>query len=357
MLLTGPPEASAPARAAGFFLAKILYRDRSGTITMTLRNNGNASQWGVQDCVAELRKLRLESLESRKRLEHPPRLPSRKILAGIVDQLGAALYPHRLGKHDLSAEAVDYFVGHTLSGALSDLYRQVRLELIFRAEQQGQSIDSDLRAEAVIHRFTARLPAIRALLDTDLQAAYEGDPSAANIDEVLVCYPGLTAVIHYRLAHALHELGVPLVARVISEISHSATGIDIHPGAQIGNSFFIDHGTGVVIGETAVLGRHVRLYQAVTLGAKRFTADENGILAKGYPRHPIIEDHVVIYAGATLLGRITIGAGSVIGGNVWLTHSVPPGSRITQAQAHQEQRATASALKSASTDPQRPELN
>jgi serine O-acetyltransferase len=166
----------------------------------------------------------------------------------------------------------------------------------------------------------------------------------------------LTAVVHHRLAHALHELGVPLVARIISEIAHSATGIDIHPGAHIGNSFFIDHGTGVVIGETAILGKHVRLYQAVTLGAKRFTEDENGVLVKGYPRHPIVEDNVVIYAGATLLGRITIGAGSVIGGNVWLTHSLPPGSHITQAQAHAEQPSKVS-IQSSPVELQRPELN
>ena len=148
--------------------------------------------------------------------------------------------------------------------------------------------------------------------------------------------PALPPVIHHRLAHQLYRLGAPLVARVIAEIAHSATGIDIHPGAQIGESFFIDHGTGVVIGETAVIGRHVRLYQAVTLGAKRFDKDENGILVKGNARHPIVEDDVVIYAGATILGRITIGQGSTIGGNVWLTHSVPPGSHVSQAQVRSE---------------------
>jgi serine O-acetyltransferase len=320
-------------------------------------SSNSGSQWGIEECVGALSKLRLEALENRRRLEKPPRLPSRKILSGIVDQLGAALYPLRLGKHDLNSEAVDYFVGHTLSGALNDLYRQIRLELNFTAEQQGQGVDPETQAHAIVHRFAAELPRIRALLDTDLQAAYEGDPSARNIDEILVCYPGLTAMMHYRLAHVLHELGVPLIARIISEIAHSATGIDIHPGAQIGNSFFIDHGTGVVIGETAILGNHVRLYQAVTLGAKRFTEDENGMLVKGYPRHPIIEDKVVIYAGATLLGRITIGAGSVIGGNIWLTHSVPPGSYITQAQVNQEQHNAVSVATTLSTDQQRPELN
>jgi len=149
---------------------------------------------------------------------------------------------------------------------------------------------------------------------------------------VLVCYPGIQAMIHYRLAHVLHGLGLPLIARMITEIAHSATGIDIHPGAQINESFFIDHGTGVVIGETTIIGKHVRIYQAVTLGAKRFPTDEEGHLLKGNARHPIVEDDVVIYAGATVLGRITIGRGSAIGGNVWLTHSVPSGSNITQAQ-------------------------
>ncbi|MCY1292537.1 Serine acetyltransferase [compost metagenome] len=153
---------------------------------------------------------------------------------------------------------------------------------------------------------------------------------------MLLCYPGVLAVIHHRLAHHLYRAGLPLLARISSELAHSATGIDIHPGAQIGHSFFIDHGTGVVIGETAIIGNHVRIYQAVTLGAKRFAADESGQLLKGQARHPIVEDDVVIYAGATILGRITIGKGSVIGGNVWLTRSVPPGSNVSQANAQQQ---------------------
>jgi serine O-acetyltransferase len=302
-------------------------------------NTHKANHWGVEKCVSELRQLRLQSLQSRKRLEHPPRLPSRKALTAIVDKLGAVLFPHRLGQPDLNQEAVDYFVGNTLSGALADLHQQILLELTFIAEQQSVEPDPYLQAETIIHQFTGQLPEVRALLDTDLQAAYEGDPSAHNIDEVLVSYPGISAVIHYRLAHVLFGLGVPLVARIITEIAHSATGIDIHPGAQIGESFFIDHGTGVVIGETTVIGKHVRLYQAVTLGAKRFSVDDNGILVKGYPRHPIVADNVVIYAGATILGRITIGHHSIIGGNVWLTHSVPPYSQIIQAQVSDEQLA------------------
>jgi serine O-acetyltransferase len=153
---------------------------------------------------------------------------------------------------------------------------------------------------------------------------------------VLICYPGIEAMIHHRLAHQLYSLGVPLLARIVAEKAHGQTGIDIHPGAQIGPGFFIDHGTGVVIGETALIGRNVRLYQAVTLGAKRFATDDDGHLQKGGARHPTVEDEVVIYAGATILGRVTIGRGSTIGGNVWLTRSVPPGSRIAQASTRDD---------------------
>ena len=177
---------------------------------------------------------------------------------------------------------------------------------------------------------------MRLLLDADIRAAYAGDPAAKSLDEIIFCYPGVSALIKHRLAHELYLLGVPMLARIVAEIAHSQTGIDIHPGAEIDQGFFIDHGTGVVIGETARIGKNVRLYQAVTLGAKRFDVDENGALEKGKPRHPILEDDVVIYAGATVLGRITIGRGSTIGGNVWLTHSVPPGSNITQAKARIE---------------------
>ena len=196
---------------------------------------------------------------------------------------------------------------------------------------QGVNEADHEQAINIARQFATQLPVIRRLLDTDIQAAFEGDPAARSPDEVLVCYPGILAIIHHRLAHVLYDLGAPLVARMISELAHSATGIDIHPGAQIDEGFFIDHGTGVVIGETAIIGKYVRLYQAVTLGAKRFEKDSNGLLVKGTARHPIVEDNVVVYAGATILGRITIGQNSVIGGNVWLTHSVPPDSNITQA--------------------------
>jgi serine O-acetyltransferase len=294
--------------------------------------NQNYPVWGIEGLVAELRKLRLQSLENRQRRDHPPKLPSRKILIQIVENLGAVLFPNRLGLPDLNDEGIDQFVGHTLDTVLRELHRQIVLELQFVAEQQGLSDNVQAQAADITRQFAAQLPQIRLLLDSDIQAAYEGDPAARSPDEVLVCYPGIAASIHHRVAHIIYRLGAPLVARVISEIAHSATGIDIHPGAQIADSFFIDHGTGVVIGETAVIGRRVRVYQAVTLGAKRFEKDSDGLLVKGHARHPIVEDDVVIYAGATILGRITIGRGSVIGGNVWLTHDVPPDSHVSQGQ-------------------------
>ena len=294
-------------------------------------------QWDLDSVVAELRDVRVRSLADRQRTtDQPPRLPSRKALVGIVDGLSAVLFPNRLGSPELTDEGIDYFVGHTLDATLRHLLEQVRRELRYSSEQQGGREADRERATEITRAFAAGLPKVRAVLDSDIRAAYEGDPAASSLDEVLVCYPGITAIIHHRLAHELHRLGAPLIARIIAEIAHSATGIDIHPGADIGGSFFIDHGTGVVIGETAVIGQRVRLYQAVTLGAKRFPANENGSLVKGNARHPIVEDDVVIYAGATILGRVTIGRGSIIGGNVWLTRSVPPGSNVSQAQVRSE---------------------
>ena len=264
-------------------------------------------------------------------------LPSREALVTILGDLRGALFPMRLGPPDLRQESEDYYVGHTLDSALHALLAQVRLELRAHARSaHGDTAAVDERALSVVRDFGAALPRIRELLDTDVLAAWHGDPAARSVDEVLLCYPGLHAMIHHRIAHQLHLLGVPLLARIVAEVAHGETGIDIHPGARIGSHFFIDHGTGVVIGETAVIGHHVRIYQAVTLGAKRFTSDADGHLHKGEARHPIVEDEVVIYAGATVLGRVTIGRGSSIGGNVWLTPSVPPGSRIAQASARED---------------------
>jgi len=297
--------------------------------TATLTNE----DFDISGIVQALRDVRLTSLEHRHRKNKPPKLPSRKALQSVVDGLSAALFPNRLGAPGLKDEGIDYYVGFTLDTALRELNSQIQLELRYSADTGHDKTPSVEAALNKARAFAKTLPKIRQLIDTDLNAAFEGDPAARSLDEVLVCYPGITAIIHYRLAHELHTLGLPLIARIISELAHSATGIDIHPGATIGEGFFIDHGTGVVIGETAVIGNHVRLYQAVTLGAKRFPTDEHGHLIKGSARHPILEDDVVIYAGATVLGRITIGARSVIGGNVWLTRSVPSDSQITQAQS------------------------
>ncbi len=290
----------------------------------------------IKSIVAELRVLREASLAARERVGRPAKLPSRKTLTGVVEGLCAAMFPNRLGARELARESADYFVGHTLDVTLRDLVEQVHRELYFICEGEVENDEQRRQAAAIVCQFASKLPDVRALLESDIQAAYEGDPAARSQDEVLACYPGIMAIAHHRLAHVLYGLGAKLVARIIAEIAHSVTGIDIHPGAQISGSFFIDHGTGVVIGETAIIGTRVRLYQAVTLGAKRFPTDETGALVKGNARHPIVEDDVVIYAGATILGRVTIGQGSVIGGNVWLTRSVPAGSNISQAKVRSE---------------------
>ena len=295
-------------------------------------SDGALSDWNLNAVVAGLRKSR----EITHNVRHKGRireLPSREALGQIIQGLCAALFPTHYGRPDLSDESIDYYVGNTLNSTLVVLAEQVRRGLRFVTDADVEN-DANLTRQAndITREFASQLTDIRALLVSDLQAAFHGDPAATSVSEILLCYPGMTAIIYYRLAHGLYKLGAPLLARLISDIAHGSTGIDIHPGAEIGPAFFIDHGTGVVIGETTVIGRGVRLYQAVTLGAKRFPTDENGHLLKAHARHPIVEDDVVIYAGATVLGRITIGQGSTIGGNVWLTQSVPPGSNVTQAQ-------------------------
>jgi len=288
----------------------------------------------IQQIADSLHSVRQSWRESQNRSREPGEreFPSRGALAEVIDALKGALFPMRLGPPDLRHESEDFFVAHTLDSALHALLAQIRLELTYSARHQPrQGADLEAEALAATRSFAALLPEIRSLLDSDVLAAFHGDPAARSVDEVLLCYPGVLAMIHHRLAHPLYQLGLPLLARIVAELAHGQTGIDIHPGAQIGPSFFIDHGTGVVIGETAVIGQRVRLYQAVTLGAKRFPTDEAGNLQKGLSRHPVVEDDVVIYAGATVLGRVTLGRGATIGGNVWLTHDVPPGGNVTQA--------------------------
>ena len=289
----------------------------------------------IDPIVKSLHAIRQDWRDSQKRPREPDgrEFPSREAVAQAMNELKGALFPMRLGPTDLRHESEDYYVGYTLESALHSLLDQARLELRYLARNDDDVGDVAVQARAAeaIRNLALSLPQIRRLLDSDTLAAYHGDPAARTVDEVLLCYPGMEAMIYHRIAHQLYRQGLPLLARVASELAHSQTGIDIHPGAQIGGSFFIDHGTGVVIGETTIIGERVRIYQAVTLGAKRFPTDENGSLQKGLPRHPIVEDDVVIYAGATILGRVTLGKGCVIGGNVWLTQDVHAGSYVTQA--------------------------
>jgi len=293
--------------------------------------------WDIDALASELRAAREDwRAAHNSHAEHGAAgFPSRVVLEKIMAALCGALFPLRLGPSFVRAHNEDAFVAETLQTALSRLYGQIRLELGYSmVDAPGTAIDSE--AGRIIGHFAHALPRLRRLIDTDVEAAYAGDPAARSVDEVLLCYPCILAIVHHRLAHLLHGLGAPLVARIISEIANSKTGIDIHPGAAIGEAFFIDHGTGVVIGATAIVGKRVRLYQAVTLGARSFAVDEEGALRRGLARHPIVEDDVVVYAGATILGRVTIGAGSVIGGNVWLTSDVAPGSVVTQAQSSRD---------------------
>ncbi len=265
-------------------------------------------------------------------------LPSRVALVEIVESLRSVLFPGYFGDTDLNEETLPFHLGATLDRVLHAIREQIRRGLCAdcREPDPRRCPECDGRAADLARQFLVRLPEVRRLLATDVQAAYEGDPAARSHSEPILCYPGILAVTNYRLAHELHQLNVPLLPRMITEHAHSITGIDIHPGAVIGDHLFIDHGTGVVVGETAVIGNRVRIYQGVTLGARSFPLDANGNPIKGIPRHPIIEDDVIIYSGATILGRIRIGARSVIGGNVWLTHAVPPDSRVSQGEAREQ---------------------
>jgi serine O-acetyltransferase len=288
----------------------------------------------VNEIVTALHEVRREWRESQQRVQEggERELPSREVIACVVRAMTGALFPMRLGPTDLRQESEDFYVAHTLDAALHDLLAQATLELRHERRRTPTEL-AELGNDALarVRAFAQSLPDIRRLLDSDVLAAWQGDPAARSVDEVLLCYPGVLAMIHHRMAHRLFELQLPLLARIVAELAHAQTGIDIHPGATIGAGFFIDHGTGVVIGETAVIGQRVRLYQAVTLGAKRFPVDAEGNLQKGMARHPVVEDDVVIYAGATILGRVNIGRGATIGGNVWITEDVPAGASVTQA--------------------------
>ncbi|MFO8070942.1 MAG: serine O-acetyltransferase EpsC [Polyangia bacterium] len=260
-------------------------------------------------------------------------LPSRDAVVETVERLRSALFPGYSGVTEISSESIEFHVGSTLDRAIDMLREQVQRGLCFTCEEKTSvgCPECEARSAEITEKLLERLPAVQRELHTDVLAAYESDPAARTPDEVVFCYPGIQAITYYRIAHELYLMDVPVIPRIITEHAHSVTGIDIHPGAAIGESFFVDHGTGVVVGETCRIGDRVRVYQGVTLGAKSFALDEDGNPVKGIPRHPLVEDDVIIYSGATILGRVTIGRDSVIGGNVWLSRSVPRGSRITQA--------------------------
>mgnify|MGYP000310264763 CR=1 FL=1 len=263
-------------------------------------------------------------------------LPSGKSLERIVELARAILFPGYFGNSTINSQTINYHIGVNIEELFSLLIEQIQAGLCFGVENEGQcNCQSPCRATAtqLAAEFISRLPEIRRILATDVEAAYYGDPAATCFGEIICCYPVIRAVTNYRIAHELYRLNVPLIPRIITEMAHSETGIDIHPGAQIGHHFTIDHGTGVVIGATCIIGNHVKLYQGVTLGAKSFPCDEQGNPIKGIPRHPILEDNVIVYSNATILGRITIGEGATIGGNIWVTESVPAGARIVQRKS------------------------
>ncbi len=271
----------------------------------------------------------------------PQPLPSRQIIINLVEDLRAVLFPGYFGTSEINIENMPFHVGSSLDNLLRTFSEQIRRGICFRCPKGAGNpsincTDCERRAHQVTRDFMARLPAIQKMLAADVRAAFEGDPAATTPDEAIFCYPGILAVTNYRIAHELHLLDVPVIPRIITEHAHAITGIDIHPGATIGEGFFIDHGTGVVIGETAIIGNRVKFYQGVTLGARSFPRDANGNPVKGIPRHPIVEDDVTIYSNATVLGRITIGRGAVIGGNVWLTHNVPAQGRVSQGALRED---------------------
>lgn len=256
-------------------------------------------------------------------------LPERAEVVDITEKLRALLFPGFFG--DVSTARSEYAAGYALTGVCARL--RVQLEAAFCYAGNGE-IDVEEKAESVLKVFISSLPEVQKLLLCDVEAAFDGDPAAKSRAGVVFSYPGLHAITVYRLAHILYKEEVPFIPRIMTEYAHSLTGIDINAGAEIGRYFFIDHGTGVVIGETCVLGRGCRLYQGVTLGALSFPKNPDGTLTKGIPRHPVLEDNVTVYAGATILGRVTIGSGAVIGGNVWITDDVPAGARISQEKPH-----------------------
>ncbi|MFO0972129.1 MAG: serine acetyltransferase [Phycisphaerae bacterium] len=298
-------------------------------------------EFDLDDRLPQLVESLCASFRADARTRHISRgyLPSRAEIIDITHLLLEVAYPGYFGRQNLSWANVAHHIGEVLPRLAQKLYLQTFRALCYRNEIEGrydplgdseQARPFDERARALTHRFLDGLPDLRDRLALDVQAAFDGDPAATNFDEVVLAYPGMLAISVYRFAHGLYELDVPIIPRIMSEWAHLQTGIDIHPGARIGRSFFIDHGTGVVIGETADIGDFVKVYQGVTLGALSFLKDERGRMVRGYKRHPTVRDHVTLYANAIVLGGDTVlGEGCTIGGSVFLTSSVPPGCTVS----------------------------
>lgn len=259
-------------------------------------------------------------------------MPSTEKLRVIVEKVRQIVFPGYFGEINLKADMLPYYMGVLVDEVYELMAEQIFSGLCFICDKES---DRDLeakrlKAETIAYEFVNGLAGLRRILITDVNAAYVGDPAANSVGEVIFCYPAIRAISSYRIAHSLFVLGVPLIPRIITEMAHSETGIDINPEAVIGEYFTIDHGTGVVIGSTSIIGNNVKLFQGVTLGAKSFPLDDQGNPVKGIPRHPIVEDNVIIYSNATILGRITIGHDSVIGGNIWVTNDLAPNSKVVQ---------------------------
>ena len=262
-------------------------------------------------------------------------LPSARVLCEIIELSRSILFPGYFGNSTINSRTINYHIGVNIEKLFDLLTDQIQAGLCFGQENNNNENTNNNEpcretAALLAARFISKLPEMRRILATDVEAAYYGDPAATCFGEIISCYPAIRAISNYRIAHELLILGVPLIPRYITEMAHSETGIDIHPGAKIGHHFTIDHGTGVVIGATSIIGNNVKLYQGVTLGAKSFPLDNNGNPIKGIPRHPILEDDVIVYSNATILGRVTIGKGATVGGNIWVTENVPAGARIVQ---------------------------
>lgn len=271
----------------------------------------------------------------------PTHLPNRTTIVGLLDELRSLIFPGFFGSRDITSENLEAHVEQMTARLAKDLAQQVQASLVYMDELGGRDgIDERQRSVEITMAFLRRLSAVRHLLDGDVQAAYRGDPAATHTDEIIFCYPGITALMVHRVAHELYKLGAGLLARIMSEQAHSITGIDIHPGARIGERFFIDHGTGVVIGETTVIGHDCTVYQGVTLGSKNFPTDASGAIIRGNKRHPTLGNRVTVYASATILGGDTkVGDDCVIGGGVFLTRSVPAGHVVRAGRPEQRQKA------------------